>query len=141
MPYVYEDVDSFLKKSDGSLPPAVGDGDCVALIKHYVPGLKGVPTSAWRAGGNVLERGTRVARGTATATFVDGRYPNRPRGNHAAIVLRVMPGGIWVVDQWRGKGGIAARLIRIPPPRKQRNKDGSFVDPSNNALAFYVIER
>lgn len=140
MPFVYPDVDS-LRKADGPPVPLAGDGSCVALIKHYVPGLKGVPTSAWRAGGNVLELGIKVAKGTAIATFVNGRYPNSPHNNHAAIVLRVMPGGIWVVDQWKGKSGITARLIRIPPPRKQRNQDGSFMRPSDNALAFYVIER
>lgn len=140
MPYVYEDVDS-LKKTDGPPLPAVGDGSCVALIKHYVPGLKDVPTSAWRAGGNVLELGAKVAKGTAIATFVNGRYPSGRHGNHAAIVLRVMPSGIWVVDQWKAKRIISARLIRIPPPRKQRNLDGSFMRPSDNALAFYVIER
>jgi hypothetical protein len=47
MPYVYPDV-SELDKEPPFLP-AVGDGSCVAIIKYYVPGLKGVPTSAWRA--------------------------------------------------------------------------------------------
>jgi len=139
MPYVYQDVDT-LRKHDPPLP-AVGDGSCVALIKYYVPGLKGTPTSVWRAGGNVLELGSKVTRGTAIATFVNGRYPNKSHGNHAAIVLRVMPSGIWVVDQWKGKEGITARLIRIPPPHQQYNQDGTFKRPSDNALAFYVIEK
>lgn len=38
------------------------------------------------------------------------------------------------------KAVISARLIRIPPPRQQRNKDGSFRNPSDNALAYFVIE-
>jgi hypothetical protein len=138
MPFVYSDVDS-LKTIPP--PPAVGDGNCVDIIKYYVPGLKGVPTSAWRAGANVLELGNKVERGTAIATFVGGRYPNKPHGNHAAIVLKVMSSGIWVLDQWKGKEGITVRLIPIPSPRKQYNRDGSFMNPSDNALAFYVIER
>jgi hypothetical protein len=139
MPFVYNDVGALDKEPPP--PPAVGDGSCVALIKHYVPGLKNLPTSAWRAGGNVLELGDKVARGTAIATFVNGRYPNNSHGNHAAIVLKVMKSGIWVVDQWRAREGISARLISIPPPRQQYNQDGSFRNPSDNALAFYVIER
>lgn len=138
MPFIFKDVGSLDK--DPPLP-LVGDGGCVDLIKHYVPGLKGVPTSAWRAGGNVLSLGNKVARGTAIATFVDGKYPGWDHGNHAAIVLKVMPGGIWVVDQWKQKGVISARLIRIPPPRQQFNADGTFRQPSDNALAFFVIER
>lgn len=45
--------------------------------------------------------------GTAIATFENGKYPNRPTGNHAAIVIG--PGvkdgkeGYWVLDQSRGK--------------------------------------
>ncbi|WP_167761331.1 BPSL0067 family protein [Duganella callida] len=82
-----------------------------------------------------------IARGTAIATFVDGKHPGLSPGNHAALVLKVMPGGIWVVDQWKEKGVISARLIRIPPPRQQYNSDGSFRHLSDNALAFFVIER
>jgi hypothetical protein len=93
------------------------------------------------AGGNVLELGDKVKRGTAIATFVNGRYPNSAHGNHAAIVLKVMTSGIGVVDQWQSKGIISARLISIPPPRQQYNRDGSFMRPSDNALAFYVIEQ
>ena len=138
MPFIFKEVGTL--DIDPPLP-MVGDGGCVDLIKHYVPGLKGVPTSAWRAGGNVLELGVKVARGTAIATFVNGRYPRLDHGNHAAIVLKVMQGGIYVVDQWKEKGIISARLIRIPPPRQQYNADGTFRHPSDNALAFSVIER
>lgn len=138
MSFVFKDVDT---RDRDPPPPKVGNGSCVDLIKHYVPGLKGLPTSAWRAGGNVLELGSTLARGTAIATFENGRYPSKDHGNHAALVLKVMKSGIWVVDQWKAKPAISARLIRIPPPRQQRNADGSFRNPSDNALAFFVIER
>jgi hypothetical protein len=87
MPYVYSEVDEL--DQDPPPLPAVGDGSCVALIKHYVPGLKGVPTSAWRAGDNVLDLGAQVKRGTAIATFVKGRYPSQPHGNHATTATAV----------------------------------------------------
>lgn len=138
MPFIYKEVADLDK--DPPLP-MVGNGGCVDLSKYYVPGLKGVPSSAWRAGANVLASANQVARGTAIATFVNGKYPGRDHGNHAAIVLRVMKSGIWVVDQWKEKGGISARLIRIPPPRQHYNSDGTFRHPSDNALAFSVIER
>lgn len=138
MPYVYRDVKSLQGK------PLAGNGDCVALIKQYVPLLKGVPTNAWRAGEHVMDHPHTIAPGTAIATFVDGRYPNLPSGNHAAILLRIDGSGIWVVDQWKNdpvsRPEIRARLIRVPPPRYIKSSDGKYMDPSNNAMAFYVIE-
>jgi len=91
-----------------------------------------------------MEAGSKVMPGTAIATFVNGRYPRKDGNNHAAIVISVMPSGIWVMDQYSGdedRKYIAMRLIRVPPPREQKNADGSFRRPSNNALAFFVIER
>jgi hypothetical protein len=137
MPFVYPEVDELRGK------PVAGSGTCVDIIKEHVPGLRGVPTTSWKAGVNVMEAGAKVAKGTAIATFVNGRYPRINTGNHAAIVVKVMASGIWVMDQWANdkRPTIQLRLIRIPPPRLQRNPDGSFQDPSNNALAFYVIEK
>lgn len=139
MPFVYRDFASLPIRKE-----LAGSGTCVDLIKVYVPGLQGVPTSAWRAGVNVMEAGSKVVPGTAIATFEKGRYPGRDHDNHAAIVVLVMPSGIWVIDQWKGDARrpyMDKRLIRIPAPRMQRNADGSFRTPSDNALAFYVIER
>lgn len=78
MPYVYRDVASLKTNPPHAL---VGNGDCVARIKHFVSGLKALPTSAWKAGQNVLEEGAKIEAGTAIATFVKGRYPNRAHGN------------------------------------------------------------
>ncbi|MCG2585821.1 BPSL0067 family protein [Massilia sp. TS11] len=77
------------------------------------------------------------------ATFENGRYPNRSRGNHAAIVVSVIGSGIWVVDQWTAENrpNIGLRLIKVPPRWKQRNADGSLARPSDNALASHVIEK
>ena len=139
MPFVYREVEQLWHK------PLAGSGTCVDIIKEYVPGLMGLPTTAWKAGVNAMEAGSsKIARGTAIATFENGRYPGRDHDNHAAIVLKVMGSGIWVMDQWKGDKNrpyIERRLIRIPPPHKQRRADGTFMTPSDNALAFYVIER
>ncbi|TFW28239.1 BPSL0067 family protein [Massilia horti] len=138
MPFVYKDVDKLINQ------PLAGSGTCVDIIKTYVPGLQGKPTTVWRAGENVMEAGSRIRKGTAIATFEHGRYPRRDHDNHAAIVVRVMGSGIWVADQWAGDAKrqyIGLRLIRVPAPHNQRNADGSFKRPSDNALAFYVIEK
>jgi hypothetical protein len=124
MPFVYRDVDQLWHK------PLAGSGTCVDIIKEYVPGLKGLPTTTWKAGINVMEMGSKIVKGTAIATFVDGRYPRKDNDNHAAIVLKVMASGIWVMDQWGGdvnRPWIERRLIRIPAPHKQRNTDGSRI--------------
>lgn len=120
--------------------PAVGDGDCVALVKQHVPGLTGIPTASWRAGKRVKEV-KNLSKGTAIATFVNGRYPNKVTGNHAAIFLQHSGSGFWVLDQWKGKPLIKRRFIFGARPRIKVNADGSWPDASNVADAFYVIER
>ncbi|WP_402720359.1 BPSL0067 family protein [Janthinobacterium rivuli] len=59
----------------------VGNHQCVALVRHYT----GAPaTSAWKQGEAVL--GNRLLRkGTAIATFINGKYANHQQGNHAAL--------------------------------------------------------
>ena len=74
--------------------------------------------------------------GTAIATFVEGKYQNHGTGNHAAFYISQDAVGIWVVDQWSTSGTIRKRQLRF----KGRNKDGTFIDPSNNGDAFSVIE-
>ncbi|WP_256079805.1 BPSL0067 family protein [Massilia sp. YIM B04103] len=127
MPYKYEDVDG-LENHD-----MVGSHQCVALVQTYAAAPT---TSNWRQGeavvGNVMLR-----KGTAVATFVNGRYPNRSHGNHAAFFLRQALGGIYVMDQWKSKknGKINSRFIRS----QGRDKQGNFKFPSDNADAFFVI--
>jgi hypothetical protein len=66
MSYTYSKVDDLEDE------PVVGSHQCVALVQIYA----GAPiTSAWREGDPVLGNGS-LAKGTAIATFVDGRYPN-----------------------------------------------------------------
>lgn len=126
MPYVYSQA----KKLKGE--KKVGSGECVALVKHYA----GAPvTAAWREGETVIGN-IRIAPGTAIATFVNGRYLSRPRGNHAAFYVSQDATGIMVVDQWRSSGVIKLRPLK----RLGKNKDGTWKDASNNADAFSIIE-
>jgi hypothetical protein len=80
-----------------------------------------------------------LAKGTAIATFVNGIYQNYGTGNHAAYYISQDATGIWIMDQWSDdvkKPKISKRHIR----RKGKLSTGGFIDPSNNADAFSVIE-
>jgi len=126
MSYIVSNVDA-LDQTD-----LVGSHSCVALVQHYAK----VPNTAlWREGktvkGNLL-----VAKGTAIATFVNGKYPNKDHGNHAAFYVSQDVNGIWVVDQFKKAQKVSKRYIRS----KGKSADGKFLDPSNNADAFSVIE-
>jgi hypothetical protein len=128
MPYRYEDAIE-LENSE-----MVGDHECVALVKRYA----GTPnTSLWKQGSAVLGN-LALQKGTAIATFEDGKYQNRKHGNHAALYLGQVSGGIRVMDQWRIKkdGLVTSRIIRA----KGKNNQGRFIQPSDNADAFFVIE-
>lgn len=116
------------------MKPKVGNGDCVTLLRTYGP-LKSRPTSTWHEGAKVLGNST-IEPGTAIATFVHGRYPNKPTGNHAAFYLRPGPGGFWVIDQYKRAKKIQSRFIES----RGRFKDGTYPFASDNADAFSVIE-
>ena len=79
-----------------------------------------------------------LASGTAIATFVNDRWPSQPRGNHAAFYLGQVSDAMYIMDQWHraDKKEISSRFIY----RLDKNKDGSYVRPSDNADAFSVIE-
>lgn len=95
-------------------------------------------TSVWKEGKAV--KGNRmIQKGTAIATFVNGKYPNHGHGNHAALYVSSDAGGIWVIDQWKGdpkKPKVSKRYLLS----KGKWKDGRYIDPSNNANAFSIIE-
>ena len=123
MSYTYSKVDELEKTT------MVGNHQCVALVRHYA----GAPaTLAWKQGEAVL--GNRLLRkGTAIATFINGRY-----ANHAALYMGQALDGILVMDQWKDKRPplVTSRTLRS----KGRYKNGLYIDPSNNADAFFVIE-
>ncbi|MYN08851.1 BPSL0067 family protein [Pseudoduganella aquatica] len=128
MAYEYGKVDDLEKHE------LVGSHQCVALVQLYA----GAPrTLSWKPGKAVLGN-TSLKKGTAIATFVNGRYQNLSHGNHAALYLRQGINGIYVMDQWKNKKDkkISSRFI----PSLGKDKKGRFVSPSDNADAFFVIE-
>ena len=90
MPYIYLKVDE-LKGKD-----KVGSKQCVALLQHYA---KLRQTALWREGNPVMGD-VAITKGTAIATFVNGKYPNKNSGNHAAFYISQDAAGIWMMDQW-----------------------------------------
>lgn len=70
MPYRYPQAAELNRQ------PLAGTGECVDLVKQFVLGLKGMSTQSWRPGVDVLASGA-VARGTATATFFNGKFPHK----------------------------------------------------------------
>ncbi|MGV2287179.1 BPSL0067 family protein [Trinickia sp. YCB016] len=126
MPYIYGDAESLEKL------PTVGNKQCVALVKQFA----GAPASSlWHEGENV-KGNLLLKKGTAIATFVDGRYQNHASGNHAALYVGQDAGGIIVVDQWSTSGTIKKRRL----PFLGKDKNGHFITPSNNGDAFSVIK-
>jgi len=63
----------------------VGDGECVPLVEKATGAP--VPATSWREGKSLADH-PDIPEGTAIATFVNGKYPNAPAGNHAAIFVR-----------------------------------------------------
>ncbi len=136
MPHVYREVDRLQGQ------PVVDSGNCVSLIKAYAPGLVGQSTLVWREGARVLDS-PNLERGTAIATFESGRYPRRNagQGNHAAFFLWHGSDGFWIMDQYRYGNPPRLHIGKRFIPKRGKNKDGTYRDPSNNAEAFSVIER
>jgi hypothetical protein len=89
-PYVCLNPDTYLTK-------VVGNGQCVVFVKVAA----GAPeTSAWMEGTKIKKGDPPLPKGTAIATFVNGKYPNHQHGNHAAIYIGQNNEGIQVYDQW-----------------------------------------
>lgn len=128
MSYCYSQVDELEDE------PVVGTHQCVALVQKYA----GAPvTSAWKQGEPVLGNKT-LKKGTAIATFVNGRYPNHSHGNHAALFVKASGDGIWVMDQWKSESKTRISLRFLSP--RGKTKQGKYIRPSENADAYSVIE-
>jgi hypothetical protein len=128
MPYIYPNVDD-LEGTD-----KVGGGACARLVQVYA---KAPEAASWKEG-EVVKGSKTIVKGTAIATFVNGVYPNKSTGNHAALYISQDANGIKVMDQWKGdsKPKVSSRVLRF----KGKKTDGTYVDPSNNGDAFSVIK-
>lgn len=129
MSYIYSKVDD-LENTD-----KVGSKQCVALVQHYGKLPQAI---TWKEGAVVMGS-TTIVKGTAIASFVDGKYKNLPTGNHAGFYISQDAAGIWIMDQWADnirKPKVSKRYLR----RKGKSKEGVYVDPSNNAEAYSVID-
>lgn len=111
--------------------PLQGDGECVALVKTHT---KVGATSGWRPE-KTIKGDSTIRPGTVIATFENERYPNRSYGNHAAFYLGQDSKGIYVVEQWRSLRKVKKRHI----PFRGKDRNGRYIDPSNNADAFSVV--
>ncbi len=129
MPYVYVAAGGLHKSQK------VGDGECVALIRHYT---NAPPARQWRQGADVWGN-KGLAVGTAIATFEKGRWPGRPKGNHAAFYLGQDSTGVYVVDQWND-GNKKVKIERRKLLLREIWDDGTYDRASDNAFAFSVIE-
>jgi len=126
MSYVYRLVNVLEGKDK------VGDGECVTLIKAYTDAGW---TGRWKQGAAVVGN-KAIARGTAIANFVNGKWPRLAHGNHSAFYMGQVSDGIYILDQWPEKKRIGKRFIR----RKGKDAQGRFINPTDNADAFFVIE-
>jgi hypothetical protein len=102
-PYIYPLAEKLIGKA------MVGSHHCAILVQTYA----GAPLAVtWRPGEKVAGN-TSIHPGTAIATFLEDRYPNQNKGNHAAFYLGQDARGIWVVEQWKGKNDGKIRKHRI----------------------------
>jgi hypothetical protein len=128
MSYVYTKVDGLEGKAK------VSNHQCVGLIQWFTKAPK---AAAWREGEKV--RGNlSLAKGTAIATFKEGRYPNAAHGNHAAFYLRQDSQGLHVMDQWASpkKKSISSRII----PFCSVTSCPAGTTPSDDGDAYSVVE-
>jgi hypothetical protein len=123
---------SYKKLSDIENTPQVSTGSCASLVMYFT--RVGV-AALWKEGDHVRDNKT-IKRGTAIATFVDGKYPNNEHDNHAALYVSQDAGGIQVLDQWSSKKTITTRTMSF----QGKAKDGTYIDPSNNGDAMSIIE-
>jgi hypothetical protein len=120
------------------------EGECVSLIKRYIPALENRGTWDWKEGPNVIEalkKGRTIAKGTAIATFVDGKF--KSGHGHAAFYnghfydddegIR-----IYVIEQFNGSTPtlkIQERLLH----NFGKDANGDWERRSNNGRAFSII--
>ena len=122
--------------------PRRGDGNCVALVQDLTNvGYSGF----WSPGLRVMDC-VHLPVGCVIATFEQGRYANRPRGNHACFFLEFgpisqttgKPSSIIVMDQWIAPDRPNIKSRSIWPRGKSHWQGNPYLD-SDNADTFYVV--
>jgi hypothetical protein len=145
-PYVYTNPTSLVDKDHVADIAGNYLGECVSLVKKFIPELQNRRSSTWIEGPNVIEtlkNGGTIIEGTAIATFRNGSFVS---GNgHAAFFAGWVddpkprfgnPGiRIVIIDQFQGSGGI----IQRPVYSLGKDTNGNYINPSNNGNAFSVI--
>lgn len=89
-----------------------------------------------------------LAPGTVIANFTrEGRWPGRPKGNHAALFIEFgrrgpdgKPTTIVVMDQWTDQKKRAISARSILRRGLKMHSEGNFYDDSDNAEHFYVVK-
>lgn len=125
MAYICEKYEDYAKKYEKK---PCANGQCVRFVQECT----NAPITAFWKQGEAVRDNFKIKSGTAIATFdKKGRYPNRASGNHAAVYISQDVSGIWVYDQWVGRGAVKKRHIRFK---------GGQGSPSDDGDAFSVIE-
>lgn len=126
-------------------------GECFSLPKQFTPELGNTKTGQWVQGESFFNlNGTQREAfynplyffGSAIATFDENgkvyiKSEANPRSTHGAIYLfsgyeeinKVKVPGLWVIDQWLGRGHSGIRFIRVQGAQYR----------SNDARAFSVV--
>jgi len=138
MPHVYRDVRKLQDKSK------VDGGECVRLVQHYT---NVGHTSTWRQGDRVLDL-KFLEPGTVIANFTrQGRWPGKPKGNHAAFFVEFGPRGpdgkptsIVMMDQWTDARKKTINARTVPRRGVKLHSEGNLFDDSDNAEHFYVVK-
>ena len=126
MPYILKNPETYVGKAYKNNR---GNTECVEFIRQTL-GVSN--TAVWVEGKKVTKGDHSIAKGTAIATFVKGKYPQEgSTGKHAAIYLDQSEIGIKVLDQWRAQGKVLQRTIKFEPTSSSLSNDGK---------AFSVIE-
>jgi hypothetical protein len=138
--------------------PIVGKGECVELIQHYVIGVG--HTSTWEFEEESIvdlfkkhfEPGFDITKYPTVGTVIgnklpNGKWPGKPHGNHVCFLHLHGPWkmpehelvSFTVIEQFRANG--ATTILFRTLKRKGKGPDGNFIDPPNNADAFFPLKR
>jgi hypothetical protein len=147
MPYIYP-RSTLLDKT-----AKVDGGECARLAQHFIPQIG--HTSIWKPGARVMDvlaSGGKIERGTAIATFVNGRYPTHGK-RHAAFFEYELNSctydpklkqcsiiGIVMTDQWNSEPDSKNPRVRITTRTVRPYGMNSPWPISDNANMFYIIE-